>query len=161
MKDVSHLRWTRRPTANQPIIIAAFEGWNDAGESATAAVEHLHQAWHAEPFADIDPEEFYDFTTVRPEARITPTGERQIVWPSNEFSFATPPGSPAVILLRGIEPQLRWRTFCGEILSVAEQVQARLIITLGALLADVAHTRPTSVFGTAYDPTASTNRPPA
>ena len=149
--QVSSLRWSSRPDLNQPIIIAAFEGWNDAGESATEAVRHLRDAWGAVPFADIDPEEYYDFTSVRPMIHLDDDGTRRILWPENEFYWAQPPGAPAVILLRGIEPQLKWRTFCNDIVEVATQLQARLVITLGALLADVAHTRPTSVFGTAYD----------
>ena len=141
---------------NQPIIVAAFEGWNDAGEAATEAVRRLREAWGAVAFVDIDPEEFYDFTAVRPMVQLDDDGSRRILWPENEFLFAEPAGSPAVIVLRGIEPQLRWRTFCEQILDVATAVNARLIITLGALLADVAHTRPTSVFGTAHDPKVAT-----
>ncbi len=132
-------------------MIAAFEGWNDAGESATEAVRTLREAWGAVAFADIDPEEYFDFTSVRPHVRIDDDGGRRILWPENEFHWAQPPGAPAVILVRGIEPQLRWRTFCDDIIEVASFAHARLVITLGALLADVAHTRPTSVYGTAYD----------
>ena len=141
---------------HQPIIVAAFEGWNDAGEAATEAVRHLREAWDAQPFVDIDPEEFYDFTAVRPMVQIDDDGSRHILWPENEFCAAQPPGSPAVIVVRGIEPQLRWRTFCEQIIEVATATNARLVITLGALLADVAHTRPTSVFGTAHDPKVAT-----
>lgn len=149
--EVSSLRWSSRPSLNQPIIVAAFEGWNDAGEAATEAVRHLQEAWSAQPFVDIDPEEFYDFTSVRPMVRLDDGGRRSILWPENEFHWAEPPGAPGIILLRGIEPQLRWRTFCEQIIGVASEVNARLVITLGALLADVAHTRPTSVFGTSDD----------
>ncbi|MFN8052733.1 MAG: PAC2 family protein [Acidimicrobiales bacterium] len=148
---MSSVRWSSRPNLTQPVVVAAFEGWNDAGESATEAVRHLREAWGAVPFADIDPEEFYDFTAVRPMVQMADDGTRSIQWPQNEFWWATPPGSPGVILVRGIEPQLKWRTFCEQVLEVATTMQARLVVTLGALLADVAHTRPTSVFGTAYD----------
>lgn len=141
---------------NQPIIVAAFEGWNDAGEAATEAIRHLREAWGAEQFVDIDPEEFYDFTSVRPMVHLDDDGSRRILWPENDFHFARPDHCPPVILLRGIEPQLRWRTFCEQVLEVATAVNARLVITLGALLADVAHTRPTSVFGTAHDPKVAT-----
>lgn len=141
-----------RPVLRGPIVIAAFEGWNDAGEAATQAVSHLTEVWDSQPFVEIDPEEFYDFTTVRPHVRIDDGNIRRIEWPSNEFRHAVNPGLPDLVLLRGVEPQLRWRTFCGQILDVAETIGARLILTLGALLADVPHSRPTSVFGTAYEP---------
>jgi len=146
---VSSLRWSGRPSLHQPVVVAAFEGWNDAGEAATEAVRHLVEAWDAQRFVDIDPEEFYDFTSVRPMVHLDDDGTRRIIWPENEFFWAQPPGAPGVVLLRGIEPQLKWRTFCEQVLDVASGLNARLIITLGALLADVAHTRPTSVFGTA------------
>jgi len=149
---VSSLRWSNRPQLDQPVVVAAFEGWNDAGEAATEAVRHLRTAWDAAPFADIDPEDYYDFTSVRPMVHLDDDGTRRILWPENDFCVATPVGAPGVILLRGIEPQLRWRGFCEQILAVAETTNARLVLTLGALLADVAHTRPTSVFGTANDP---------
>ena len=145
------LRWAARPELEQPVIIAAFEGWNDAGDAATHAVQHLATMWDAVPFVDIDPEEFFDFTSIRPEVRLDEHGARNVRWPHNGFAWAAPPNSPPVILFRGIEPQLRWRTFCSQILEVAAVTNARLIVTLGALLADVAHTRPASVFGTAYD----------
>ena len=146
---MSSLRWSGRPSLHQPVVVAAFEGWNDAGEAATEAVRHLVEAWDAQRFVDIDPEEFYDFTSVRPMVHLDDDGTRRIIWPENEFFWAQPPGAPGVVLLRGIEPQLKWRTFCEQVLDVASGLNARLIITLGALLADVAHTRPTSVFGTA------------
>lgn len=151
VKNVSHLRWMSRPVLRQPIVIAAFEGWNDAGEAATQAVAHLAEVWDAQPFAEIDPEEFYDFTTVRPQVRIDGGDLRRIEWPANRFSHAVSPHRPDLVLLGGVEPQLRWRTFCGQILDVAETIGARLVLTLGALLADVPHSRPTAVFGTAYE----------
>lgn len=132
------------------LLVVAFEGWNDAGEAATEAVRRLSESWDATPFADLDPEEFYDFTSVRPMVRIDDDGGRRILWPENQFFAAQPPGAPPVILLRGIEPQLRWRTYCEDVIEVATATTARLVITLGALLADVAHTRPTSVYGTSH-----------
>ena len=149
---MSSLRWTHRPTTDQPILVAAFEGWNDAGDAATGAVSHLGGAWAAQQFADIDPELFYDFTTVRPTVRRDDDGSRVVEWPENTFRIATPEGAPGVVLLRGIEPQLRWRTFCEQILDVADALGARLVLTLGALLADVAHTRPAPVYGTSDQP---------
>jgi proteasome assembly chaperone (PAC2) family protein len=152
---VSSLRWSGRPSLNQPIIIAAFEGWNDAGEAATEAVRHLGEGWGAVPFCDLDPEDFYDFTTTRPVVHLDDEGHRVITWPENEFRWALPDGAPPVVLLGGVEPQLRWRSFCDDIVELATTIQARLVITLGALLADVAHSRPTTVFGTAYDDAVS------
>jgi len=146
------VEWSSRPKLEQPILIAAFEGWNDAGDAASAALDHLVRQWGAVTFAEIDPEDFYDFTNVRPHVRISDGEVREVVWPANRFSWAMPVGAPGVVLLRGIEPQLKWRTFCDDILDVANQLQARLVLTLGALLADVAHTRPTPVYGTAYEP---------
>jgi predicted ATP-grasp superfamily ATP-dependent carboligase len=148
---VSALRWTQRPDVDQPVIVVAFEGWNDAGEAASHAVAYLASRWDATEFVTIDPEEFYDFTVTRPQTRIVDGDVRAIDWPTNSFSLARPEGSPAVVLLSGVEPQLKWRTFCGHVIEVAEVLDARLVLTLGALLADVPHSRPTSVFGTAYD----------
>jgi hypothetical protein len=98
-------------------MVAAFEGWNDAGEAATAAVEHLQQAWGAQPFASIDCEEFHDFTSTRPLVRLM-SDHRVIDWPDHTFTWADPPGSDGVVLLRAVEPQLRWRTYCDHVLEV-------------------------------------------
>lgn len=133
------------------MLVVAFEGWNDAGDSATAAVRHLRDAWDATAFAEIDPEEFYDFTETRPTIERV-GGDARIRWPRNRFSWATPEGAPEVILLCGMEPQLRWRTFCDQVIEVATATNARLVVTLGALLAEVPHSRPTPVYGTADDP---------
>jgi proteasome assembly chaperone (PAC2) family protein len=157
---MGHLTWIdhpgRRPGTDasgddRPVMVVAFEGWNDAGDAATSAVEHLWESWEAVTIASIDPEEFYDFTSTRPTVRLDDDLRRVIDWPANEFGWADPAGSPGVVLVRGVEPQLRWRTFCDEVLAVAAELDCRLVLTLGALLADVAHTRPTPVFGNAYD----------
>ena len=150
---MTSLEWGRRPELNQPIIVAAFEGWNDAGDAASNAVRYLIDRWDAQRFASVDPEEFYDFTSLRPTVRIVSEDRRELDWPENVFWHASPPGAPDVILLLGTEPHLKWRTFCASVIEVATQTRARLVVTLGALLADVPHSRPTSVFGTAYDPT--------
>ncbi len=150
---MSHVRWATRPALDRPVLVAAFEGWNDAGDAASGATRWLRDRWSAEPFADIDPEEFYDFTSTRPQVRLGQGLQREIVWPVNEFSAAQlPDGGPHVALLMGTEPQLRWRTFCNQVLEVAKAFDARMVVTLGALLAEVAHSRPVSVIGTAYDP---------
>ncbi len=145
------LRWSYRPEIDAPVLVAAFEGWNDAGDAASSAVSWLADRWEATPFADIDPEEFYDFTSTRPEVRIE-DGQRIVDWPRNEFSIATPPGaSRPVVLLRGVEPQLKWRTFTDLVLRVAEELGASMVVTLGALLAEVPHSRPVNVVGAAYE----------
>jgi predicted ATP-grasp superfamily ATP-dependent carboligase len=133
-----------------PTLIAAFAGWNDAGDAATLALQHLINEWHAEPIAFIDPEEYYDFQSTRPSVQLVDGHTRQIVWPSNEAYAASTPGGDVVLLL-GVEPQLRWRTFTHQIAGIAEESNARLVVTLGALLADVIHRRPVALIGTASD----------
>lgn len=150
---MDHVRWTTRPTLQEPVVIAAFEGWNDAGDAATTAARYLIDRWDADQVADVDPEEFFDFTSTRPEVRLDDDGLREIVWPATEIHAGTIPGTEQdVLLIVGTEPQLRWRTYCGELTEVAQQHGARLCLTLGALLAEVPHTRPTPIVGTAYEP---------
>ncbi len=148
---VAHLSWSERPSGDRPVLIAAFEGWNDAGDSATWAIRHLAEQWNAREFAHVDPEEFYDFTASRPVIQLDDQLRRTIAWPENRFSWAQPAGTGGVVLLRGVEPQLRWRTFCAQVLQVAAELDCSMVVTLGALLAEVAHSRPTPVFGNAYD----------
>jgi proteasome assembly chaperone (PAC2) family protein len=147
-----HLRWTRQPALRSPVVLAAFEGWNDAGDAATSALRALGTMWDADPFADIDPEEFYDFTANRPQVRLIESRTRSIEWPPNGFWSTTVPGTDVdVVLLQGTEPALKWRTFCDQVLAVVRALDARLVVTLGALLAEVPHTRPVRVIGTAQD----------
>jgi predicted ATP-grasp superfamily ATP-dependent carboligase len=147
------VRWERRPQLRRPVLIAAFEGWNDAGDAASLAVGYLAEAWSARRFATVDPEEFYDFTVTRPQVRMGEDSQRQIDWPSTElWAAAVPSMGRDVVLLRGVEPQLKWRTFCAAVIGVARAVGAELALTLGALLADVPHTRPVRVSGMAHDP---------
>jgi len=149
---MDHVRWTDRPALDRPVLIAAFEGWNDAADAASEAARYLKGRWGARPFASIDPEEFFDFSSTRPQARLGDGLRREIVWPVTEFSAAAlPDASHDVVVLVGTEPQLRWRTFCAQVVGVATELQAEMVITLGALLADVAHTRPVRVTGTAAD----------
>ncbi len=148
---VAHLRWSGRPTGVGPVMIAAFEGWNDAGDAATSAIDHLARRWSATTFAEVDPEDFYDFTATRPHIRLHDGITRSIDWPRNTFRWAEPASTGGVVLLRGVEPQLRWRTFCAQVLEVAQALDCSMVLTLGALLAEVAHSRPTPVFGNAYD----------
>jgi len=150
---MEHVRWQNRPCLRRPVLLAAFEGWNDAADAASSAAGYLKNRWGARPFASIDPEEFFDFSATRPQVRLTDGITREVVWPTNELSAASLPESARdVIVLCGSEPQLRWRTFCAQVLGVANELGAELIVTLGALLADVAHTRPVRVTGTAADP---------
>ncbi len=145
--------WHDRPPLNRPVLITAFEGWSDAGDAATSAVEYLADQWDAAPIASIDAEEFFDFTATRPRVELDQFDERQIVWPGNEFSAASPSGlDHDVVLMLGTEPQLRWKTFCRHITEAAEVLDVSMVITLGALLAEVPHTRPTSVMGSSSDP---------
>ncbi len=147
------VRWEQRPQLRRPVLVAAFEGWNDAGDAASLAVRYLADSWGARRFATFDPEEFYDFTATRPQVKLVDGITRSIEWPANELWAAAVPGTGRnVILLRGVEPQLKWRTFCAAILEVAEAMKVELAVTLGALLADVPHTRPVRVTGTAHDP---------
>jgi proteasome assembly chaperone (PAC2) family protein len=150
---MEHVRWTARPELHEPVVIAAFEGWNDAGDAATTAARFLVDRWDAELVADVDPEEFYDFTSTRPQVSLDEDGVRRIEWPATEVYAGSIPGvGTDVLLVVGTEPQLRWRTYCAELTEVARSHRARLCITLGALLAEVPHTRPTPVVGTAYEP---------
>ena len=151
---MEHVRWSSRPRLRTPVVIAAFAGWNDAGEAASNAGHHLADVWATRPFATIDAEDFYDFSSTRPHVRLVDGGQREIVWPINELSASSVLGADMdVVLLIGTEPQLKWRTFCSEVLEVVTELNARMLITLGALLAEVPHSRPVSVIGTAADPT--------
>jgi proteasome assembly chaperone (PAC2) family protein len=147
----NHLEWTRTPRLQRPILLAAFEGWNDAGDAASSAVAHIRDRLMAQPFAQLDPEEFFDFTSTRPSIEIVEGHSRRLNWPTTELAANDSLGRGDVVTLLGSEPQLKWRTFCDEIVGVARAIDARLVVVLGALLAEVAHTRPTEVFGTSYD----------
>ncbi|WP_420813421.1 PAC2 family protein [Nocardioides albidus] len=136
------------PELVRPVVIAAFEGWNDAAESATAVVDHLMRAWDAKVVAAIDPEEFYDFQVNRPTVGIDENGFRKLTWPSTHIAIASPPDLDRdVILVRGIEPNMRWRQFTAEILATIDDLGGELFVTLGALLSDSPHTRPIPVSG--------------
>jgi len=129
-----------------PVMIAAFEGWNDAGESATTSVEHLEATWSAHRVGAVDPDPYYDFQVNRPVLTFSEDGTRDIDWPTTRISIAAIPDTDRdIVLVRGIEPNLRWRSFCSQILESAATLGVTRIITLGALLADVPHTRPVPV----------------
>jgi proteasome assembly chaperone (PAC2) family protein len=140
------------PRLVDPVMIAAFEGWNDAGEAASTALEHLELSWDATPLAAIDPEEYYDFQVTRPHVRLADGVTRRIEWQTTRLSVATLPGTERhVVLVNGIEPNLRWRGFCAELLGYVDKLGVTKVITLGALLTDTPHTRPTPVSGVSYD----------
>ncbi len=146
------VHWVDRPDLRRPLFVIAFEGWNDAGDAATQAVDYFAQEWRASRCATIDPEEFYDFTVTRPTVRPVTGGGRLLEWPQVEVLAAeVPSGAHDVLLLRGVEPQLRWRTFCEAVVSIVETMGAELVVVLGALLADVPHTRPVRITGTSTD----------
>lgn len=132
------------PTQAPPIAIAAFAGWNDAGSAATDTVSFLAEALGAEKFAVIDPEDYCDFQVNRPQARFDAEGQRRLLWPTTDFMETTVEGRP-LILVNGVEPSIRWHTYCAEILEVLAARQIERLIILGALLADVPHTRPVPV----------------
>jgi proteasome assembly chaperone (PAC2) family protein len=145
-----------RPTGlRRPLLIMAFGGWNDAAESATTAVRYLGTAFRAEKFAEIDPEEFYHFGLSRPTVRFKPGSEteREITWPTTDFSIARAPDlARDVIVGVAIEPHMRWKSYCSLVLDLARTCDAGLVLTLGALLAEVPHTRPVRLSGSASDP---------
>jgi proteasome assembly chaperone (PAC2) family protein len=149
---MSHLRWHGdRPVLHRPVLLAAFEGWNDAGESATTAVRFLGRTLGARRLAVVDAEEFYDFTVARPQVRLDEGLTRSIEWPDPVVDVARLPNGRDLLLLTGIEPALRWRTFTQDIAEMASSLGVEMALTLGALLADVPHTRPVRVTGTATD----------
>jgi proteasome assembly chaperone (PAC2) family protein len=134
-------------------LIAAFRGWNDGGQGASLACGYLAKTWEAERFAEIEPESFYDFQATRPHVSLVEGRTRRIDWPENAFYHCRIPGLERdAVLLLGIEPNLRWRAFTGMIVDLARELGAEMVITLGSLLADVPHTRPSPVTGGATDP---------
>jgi proteasome assembly chaperone (PAC2) family protein len=140
------------PVLRDPVMVAAFEGWNDAGEAASAALAHLEQVWKAHRFAEFDPQNYHDFQVNRPVIRTDDEGRRGITWPTTRLSWASPAGAARdVVLVRGIEPSMRWRDFCTEMLGHAQRLGVGTLVTLGALLADVPHTRPIPVTSTSED----------
>ncbi|HEU4450572.1 MAG TPA: PAC2 family protein [Gaiellaceae bacterium] len=148
-----HVRIERRPTLNRPVLVAAFRGWNDGAQGASLAASFLAQSWNARRFAQLDPEEFYDFQAVRPHVRLEDGVTRRIDWPENVFYDASIADLDRDgVLLIGVEPNTRWRTFTEEIAGLARELGVELVVTLGALLADVPHTRPAPVTGSASDP---------
>jgi predicted ATP-grasp superfamily ATP-dependent carboligase len=148
------LIWDRRPDGlRAPAMVCAFQGWNDAGDAASSAVSFLSSALDARRFARVDSEEFYDFQANRPSVQFNDDNEREIVWPTVEVFEAPAPRAPRdLVLVQGVEPSLRWRAFSGHIVDLAEALGVQVVVTLGALLGDVPHTRPVAISGHASDP---------
>jgi proteasome assembly chaperone (PAC2) family protein len=147
------LEWERRPDGlRAPAVVCAFKGWNDAGDAASTALQFVGTALGATRFAQIDPEEFYDFQSTRPQVRVADGGVREITWPVVEIFEARVPRAPRdLVIVTGHEPSMRWRAFSQLIIDLAEALGAQLLVSLGALLADVAHTRPTAITGISSD----------
>jgi len=149
---MEHVEWLERVELRNPALVCAFKGWNDAGEAASAALGFLVDSFDATEVARIDPEDFYDFTAVRPTVRLSEGLTRTIDWPSNSLHGAKVAGAENDLLLfQGVEPSLRWRGFTNTMLDMADQLGAKTVITLGALLADVPHTRPVPMTGICSD----------
>jgi proteasome assembly chaperone (PAC2) family protein len=145
------------PELKDPVLVAAFEGWNDAGDAATGAIEYLELTWQATPLAAIDPDDYYDFQVNRPTVSQVNGVTRRVSWPTTRLSVCRPAGADFdLVLVRGIEPNMRWRSFCEELLDMMRELGVRTAVTLGALLADTPHTRPTPVTGTSYDAASAT-----
>lgn len=149
---MEHVRWAGDPPElSDPALVVAFEGWNDAGDSASTALRWLRDRWASEPLAEIDGEDFYDFTSTRPQVRLIDGVERTIDWPTVELTWGREAGRDVITMI-GSEPQLRWQTFAREVVSIAHELGVGLAVSLGALLTDVPHTKPINVIGTASDP---------
>ena len=141
------------PELHNTVVVAAFEGWNDAGDAASDALEHLETIWTADLIVEIDDESYYDYQVNRPVIRQIDGVTRELVWPAMRISHCRPPGSDRdVVLMHGVEPNMRWRTFCAELLAIADKLNAETVVILGSLLADTPHTRPVPVSGAAYSP---------
>ena len=149
---MSALRWDARPQLRDPVMVAGFTGWNDAGDAASDAVAWLAEHFDARPFASIDPDEHYDFQANRPTVELLDGLIREISWPTLEFSAAPANGAgPDLVLLSGPEPNLRWRSFCDTVLAVVRETGCTTVVTFGALLADNPHSQPIRVTGTTTD----------
>jgi predicted ATP-grasp superfamily ATP-dependent carboligase len=149
----SELRVSARPELTRPVLVAAFRGWNDGAQAASLAAGYLVRLWGAEQFAEVDPEGFFDFQATRPHVSLVDGVTRQIDWPETAFYHAKPGRLDRdVVLLLGIEPNIRWRAFTDLVVGQTQELGIELVVTLGALLADVPHTRPSPVTGSASDP---------
>lgn len=136
------------PALNDPVMIAAFEGWNDAGEAASSTITHLREVWNAEIMTELDSEDYYDYQVNRPHIHVDDSGVRQLDWPSTRIYLARIPGyARDVVLVQGIEPNMKWQQFTREIVALSAELDVRVVITVAALLSDSPHTRPVPVTG--------------
>ena len=147
---MAYVSFQDHPKLDGPPLICAFKGWNDGGEAASIALRYLQERWGAKTFATLDPEEFFDFQVTRPTVRLEDGVSRVIEWPRNDFSAASVRGRD-VVLFNASEPNVRWRTFTGAVLETAKEIRSSMLITLGAFLTDVPHSRPVPVVGSAVD----------
>ena len=145
---MEHVTFVEHTSLTRPAMICAFRGWNDGGEAATVAARYLIEHWETRPLAYLDPEEFFDFQVSRPTVRLEGGVSRTIEWPRGEFHVASP-GPRDVVLFISNEPNVRWRTFTGQIVGTAKELGVELLVTLGAFLTDVPHSRPVPVVGSA------------
>jgi proteasome assembly chaperone (PAC2) family protein len=150
MATPASVNWLSKPSLRNPTFVSAFTGWNDAADAASSAVRHLIEGWSAIPLAEINPEPYTDFATIRPQVRLGENGERRIIWPTVSLWYVSGAGGD-IILSLGPEPSLQWKRFSRDLLAVAEHFESKMYLTLGALLADVAHRRPVQLIGTATD----------
>ena len=149
---MEYLQIDELPLLRKPTFIVAFRGWNDAGEAATLAVQHLIDSWSAKPFASIDPEEFFDFTVARPGIRITEEGQRDLKWPSNRYFYhRRDDAEEDVVLFQGTEPHLKWRAFTDMMRDLFQRMEGTRMVTMGALVAATTHTRPPPITGFATE----------
>ncbi len=152
------------PVLRSPVMVIAFSGWNDAGEAASGAASHLLGCWTDPAFdvvpeliAEVDPEEFYDFQVNRPTVYVDDSSIRNLTWPGTQvFALATPTLSHDFIVVRGVEPSMKWKTFSSDLLDLADDCEVDLVITLGSMLADTPHTRPITVSGSGAHPDIAT-----
>ncbi len=147
----SGLVWEHQPELHDPLLVAAFEGWNDAGDAASGAADWLVQKSRAERFASIDPDEHIDYQSRRPRVELVDGVARSVSWPAHDY-YAASFGDRDLVVLRGVEPNIRWKDYCDSVMTVATETGCTMVVTLGALLGDVPHTRRVRVTGTATDP---------
>jgi predicted ATP-grasp superfamily ATP-dependent carboligase len=150
LEFVDPITFIQHPELDRPSLICAFRGWNDGGEAATIAARYLVDRWEAAVFAELDPEEFFDFQVTRPRVRLDDGVSRVIEWPKGEFSWAKVDGRDVVVFTAS-EPNVKWRTFAASVIDVARRLGSELLVTLGAFLTDVPHSRPVHVVGSAQD----------
>src|SRR5919106_2808484 len=148
---MDHVRFDERPTLTRPAMVCAFAGWNDGGEAATTAAAYLRDRWAASKFASLDPEEFFDFQVTRPTVTLVDGKSRKIDWPANDFFHASLAERDVIVFI-GIEPNVRWKTFCTSIVEAAKELGVEVLVTMGAFLADVPHTRPAPSTASSGDP---------